>query len=139
MSAELIDARYVSLATFRRSGELVATPVWCAEEAGSFYMFSAREAGKVKRLRNSDCARMAACDVRGKLLGDWHPARAEIISEPEDIRRALTALRRKYGAQMWVADVGAKLTGRYRKRAYIRARLTDDESRASSERGELFD
>lgn len=118
---ELEAARYVSFATFRKSGEPVATPVWCAHGDAAFYIFSAGDAGKVKRLRNSARARLAACDVRGKVLGNWHPASAEILTDTADIQRALTMLRRKYGWQMWLADIGAKLTGRFDRRAYIRA------------------
>lgn len=126
MSAALESARYVSFATFRRSGEAVATPVWCAAEDGEFFMFSAQDAGKVKRLRNGNRARLAVCDVRGKLLGEWHPATAKLLTDPADVRRALGALRQKYGWQMWLADAGARLTGRFYRRAYIRARLAPE-------------
>lgn len=44
--------RYVSLATFRRDGRAVPTPVWVAEHAGRLYVFTEGTAGKVKRLRN---------------------------------------------------------------------------------------
>ena len=121
----LSGARYVSLATFRRSGVPVATPVWCAEDDGDFFVFSAGDAGKVKRLRNGSRARLAVCDARGGSLGEWHDAEAFLIDEPGEVERALGALRGKYGWQMWLADVGAKLTGRFEKRAYIRARLSD--------------
>jgi len=117
-------ARYVSLETFRRSGAGVATPVWCAPEGEAFYVFSAGDAGKVKRLRNGDRARLAVCDVRGKVLGPWHDARAGLVDGPADIERALEALRAKYGWQMRLADLGAKLTGRFAERAYIRVELT---------------
>lgn len=124
MTGSLEQARYVSLATYRKSGKEVATPVWCAHDDGAFYIFSAGDAGKVKRLRNNPRARLAVCDVRGKLLGEWHDATAEILEDPAEIRRALTLLRRKYGWQMWLADAGARLTGRFDQRAYIRATLT---------------
>jgi PPOX class probable F420-dependent enzyme len=122
---ELIRARYVSLATFRKSGDAVATPVWCAEEDGDFFVFSAGDAGKVKRLKNGSRARLAVCDARGGSLGEWHDAEACLIDDPPEIERALGALRRKYGFQMWLADVGARLTGRFDRRAYIRAKLVD--------------
>lgn len=121
MSSPLEQARYVSLATYRKSGKEVATPVWCAHEDGAFYMFSAGDAGKVKRLRNSSCSRLAVCDARGNLLSEWHDAKAEIIDDPAEVQRALELLRSKYGWQMWLADVGARLTGRFHRRAYIRA------------------
>jgi PPOX class probable F420-dependent enzyme len=123
--AALSRARYVSLATFRRSGVPVATPVWCAEDGGDFFFFSAGDAGKVKRLKNGSRAGLATCDARGGSLGEWQDAEAFLIEDPAEIGRALAALRRKYGWQMWLADAGAKLTGRFEKRAYIRARLSD--------------
>lgn len=123
----LARASYVSLATFRKSGAQVATPVWCAADGDDFYFFSAAGAGKVKRLRNSDRARLAVCDVRGKLLSDWSDASAIVLQDDAEIARALAALRRKYGWQMWLADAGSKLTGKFHKRAYIRARLEQSE------------
>ena len=131
MSRELETASYVSLATFRKTGVRVATPVWAASADGVFYVFSAGEAGKVKRLRNSSEAALAVCDVRGKLKGDWSAATAELIERPEDIEIALQALRRKYGLSMWVADLLAKLSGRMKRRAYIRVVLSPAEPAAT--------
>lgn len=125
------SAAYVNLATFRKSGAAVRTPVWFAPATGkdggrSFYVFSAGDAGKVKRLRNSSRAEVAVCDVRGRVSGEWHPARAVLVEDGAEIGQALAALRRKYGFQMWIADAGARLTGRFHRRAYIRVELTGD-------------
>ena len=122
---DLEHAQYVSLATFRRSGEAVATPVWTAPTNGSFYVFTAGEAGKIKRLRNCDQARIARCDSRGRLQGDWHDARAIIIDEVNEAHTALAALREKYGWQMWLADFASRLIGKFEKRAYIKVTLID--------------
>ena len=46
-AAELDRHRYMSLATFRRSGAEVATPVWFAAVDGKLYVVSAGNAGKV--------------------------------------------------------------------------------------------
>ena len=43
---------YISLVTFRRSGDAVQTPVWFAAYDGKLYVFSEADAWKVKRLRN---------------------------------------------------------------------------------------
>ena len=122
---DLQHAQYVSLATFRRSGAAVATPVWAAPTNGSFYVFSSGEAGKIKRLRNGDRARIAKCDYRGRLQGDWHDARAVIIDEVNEARAALAALREKYGWRMWLADFSSRLIGKFKKRAYIKVTLID--------------
>ena len=119
----LAKAPYVSLATFRKSGAKVATPVWCAPVGDWLYVFSAADAGKVKRLRNSDQAELATCDMRGKVLGDRFSAQAEITEDPDEIREALKALRAKYGWQMRLADFGSRMTGRFDQRAYIRVRI----------------
>ncbi|MEZ5596422.1 MAG: PPOX class F420-dependent oxidoreductase [Pseudomonadales bacterium] len=116
-------ARYCSLRTYRRDGRRVDTPVWFAQQGGRYFVFSAGDAGKVKRLRNDSRAEVAPCDVRGRLLGDWYPARAELIADPGEIAVALHALRRKYGVWMWLTDLLARISGRYDTRAYIAFRL----------------
>lgn len=111
--------KYVSLATYRRNGVEVATPVWIAELAGHFYVFSAGDAGKIKRIRATPRVRLAACDVRGKVRSAWIEGRARIVSEPALIAGVLKAFRRKYGLVMLLTDAMATMTGRMRRRAYI--------------------
>ena len=111
--------RYVSLATFRRTGAEVRTPVWFAAMDGKIYVFSAGQSGKVKRLRHSSRARVAPCDVRGEVRGAWWDGTARIVSEPGVIARAHAALRGKYGWQGWVGDLFSRLTGRIGHRAWI--------------------
>ena len=48
---QLATADYFNLATFRKNGNAVATPVWFAPHGDTFYVFSAGDAGKVKRIR----------------------------------------------------------------------------------------
>jgi hypothetical protein len=115
----LADERYVSLATFRKSGAAVATPVWAAEADGRLYVFTESRAGKVKRLRRSPRARVAACDVRGRVRGPWHDATARVVDDPRTVERAYAALRRKYGWQMRVTDLFSRLAGRFDKRAIL--------------------
>ena len=116
----LSDAPYVSLRTYRRSGVAVDTPVWIGGTGSTLYVFSAADAGKVKRIRNNPAVQMATCDVRGKLRGEWSNGSATLMTDDAEVTQALAALRQKYGWQMWLADTGAKLTGRFSKRAYIR-------------------
>lgn len=115
--------RYVSLATWRKDGREVRTPVWMAADGDRLYVVSAGEAGKVKRLRANPRARLAACDVRGALHGDWVEAEGRVVTDPATITRAHRALRRKYGWQMWLLDFGAQLSGRARRRAWLELRL----------------
>src|ERR1700728_342002 len=88
--------KYVSLATYRRNGIEVKTPVWIAQMAERYYVFSAGEAGQGKRIRATPRVRLAACDVRGNVRGDWIDARARIVSDPALILEIRKALRGKY-------------------------------------------
>ena len=118
--AFLEGGNYLSLATLKRSGDWVATPVWFAPEGNSYYVFSAGDAGKVKRLRNFSDVRIAPCNMRGGLLGEWHACQAAVLTSDADERTALKALRRKYGWQMWIGDVFSRITGKMNRRAYLR-------------------
>jgi PPOX class probable F420-dependent enzyme len=117
--AALDRQRYVALATFRRSGAEVRTPVWFAATDGKLYVFSAGDAGKVKRLRHSSRARIAPCDARGNVRGEWWDAQARVVIEPRVIERAHAAMRAKYGWQAQVGDLFSRLTGRLPRRAWI--------------------
>jgi uncharacterized protein len=111
--------RYLTLATFRRNGAEVRTPVWFATMDGKIYLFTAADSGKVKRLRHSSRARVARSDMRGRVRGEWWDVVARIVTEPRVIERARAALRAKYGWQMWIGDLFSRLTGRIRRRAWI--------------------
>ena len=116
--------KYVSLATYRRNGVEVKTPVWIAQVGERYYVFSAGAAGKVKRIRSTPRVRLAACDMRGNVRSDWMDAHARIVSNPALIAAARKALRSKYGFMMRLTDCMATITGRIRRRAYIEIELT---------------
>ncbi|HEX9126842.1 MAG TPA: PPOX class F420-dependent oxidoreductase [Methylomirabilota bacterium] len=120
---ELERHRYMSLATFRRSGAEVATPVWFAAADGRLYVFTAEQSGKVKRLRHSSRARVAPSDARGRVRGGWWEASARIVTEPRAIERARAALQSKYGWQMRVTDLFSRLTGRINHRTWLEIQL----------------
>ena len=114
---------YISLATFRKSGKAVATPVWCALVGERFYVFSEGSAGKVKRLRNSARIRVAPCTARGRVTGEWVDGSARIVDDAATVEAAYAALHAKYGWQMWLADALSRLTRRYEKRAVLELAL----------------
>ena len=118
-AAELDRHRYMSLATFRRNGAEVATPVWFAAVAGRLYVVSGGDTGKVKRIRNSPRARVAPCDARGSVRGAWQDATARVITDAALIERAQSALRAKYGWQVRLLNFVSRLTGRAKRRAWL--------------------
>jgi hypothetical protein len=117
--ARLDREAYLNLATFRRNGAAVETPVWFAAHAGRLYVFSEAKAGKVKRLRANPEIRVAPCGVRGRLKGAWLPGRARRVEDGATIDAAYRALHRKYGLQMKLADFFSRLSGRFDARAML--------------------
>ena len=119
-----IDAmKYVSLATYRRNGQAVQTPVWIAGADKLYYVFSEATAGKIKRIRNNEDVRICKCTMRGNLLGPWIEMRARIVKDPATIKTAYAHLTRKYGFIMRITNFYAKLSGRYQNRAMIELEL----------------
>ena len=122
---KLSRARYLCLATFRRSGVAVETPVWFAPHQGRLYVFSEATAGKVKRLRNDPRARVAPCNVSGRRRGEWIEARASRVESVDVEATAYRALRAKYGWQMRTVDAFSRLAGRIDGRAILAIELQE--------------
>jgi PPOX class probable F420-dependent enzyme len=106
--AQLAEERYLSLETYRRTGQAVATPVWFAVDRDVIYVYSLATAGKVKRIRNNPRVRIAPCDVRGTLTGAWVDATARIVDERE-AAPAHDLLVAKYGWMKRLADLFRKI------------------------------
>jgi PPOX class probable F420-dependent enzyme len=123
MKQHIGDERYVSLATFRRDGREVRTPVWIARDGERLFVFSEGTAGKVKRIRATQRVRLAACDMRGKVHGEWTDGRGSIVADAGTEASGYAVLRRKYGWQMAVGDFFSRLTGRLERRALIEISL----------------
>lgn len=119
LSQELLSAKYISFATQKRDGSMVATPVWAGNEDASLYVFSEADAGKVKRLRNFSHATVAPCTATGRVTGNTYDCEAHLLDSDADIERAYEALNKKYGILMRLTDFFSKLTGRYDNRALI--------------------
>lgn len=119
LSQELLSAKYISFATQKRDGSMVATPVWAGNEGTALFVFSEADAGKVKRLRNFSRATVAPCTATGRVTGKAYDCEAHLLASDEDIERAYKALNNKYGWLMRMTDFFSKLTGRYDNRALI--------------------
>jgi PPOX class probable F420-dependent enzyme len=97
---EIQGQKYLSLATFRKSGDAVLTPVWFGEQDDKLYVMTRNDSGKYKRMRNNPRVRIAPCTVRGKVTGPGFAAAARILP-PEDWPGARKTLQRKY----WLARI----------------------------------
>src|ERR1022692_4291673 len=98
--SEIQEQKYLSLATFRKSGVPVYTPIWFAEENGRLYFMTSSKLGKYKRIRNNPKVTIASCTMRGKIIGPEFPATVRIL-RPEEVQRA----RRLINAKYWLARI----------------------------------
>ena len=105
--------KYLNLETFKKDGTGVRTPLWFAEGGGTLYAYTIHDSWKVKRVRNNPRVRVAPCDMRGNLRGDWLEARAAVV-DGEEARQAHRLLDAKYG---WVKKLG-NFFGRLRGSRY---------------------
>ena len=80
--AALGDERFVSLTTFRKTGEAVSNPVWIARDGDALVVTTPERSGKVKRLRNSSRVALRPCDRMGRVTEGATPvfALAEIVT-----------------------------------------------------------
>jgi uncharacterized protein len=89
---------YLSLETFRRSGEPMRTPVWFVQDGQTLYIRTLAESGKVKRVRNNPRLNVAVCDRDGKVTGPWVAATGrEVRCEAEIESKVDRLLDNKYG------------------------------------------
>jgi PPOX class probable F420-dependent enzyme len=113
---QFANVKYFSLETFRKTGVGVRTPVWFAEDPTQrprtvFYVYTAPDSGKVKRIRNNPKVRIAPCTMRGDLRGAWVDARARICDGAE-VEKGQELLNQKYGLMKRIGDFFSRLRGR---------------------------
>jgi|SRR6185503_5935580 PPOX class probable F420-dependent enzyme len=94
--AQFEGKKYLSIETYRKSGDPVRTPVWFVEDNGLLYVRTADSTGKYKRIRNNPAVKIAPCDIRGNVKGDWLAAEASVAPASE-ADEAYRLLRKKYG------------------------------------------
>jgi len=125
--AEFAGQKYLNLETFKKNGQGVKTPVWFAADPAAgldsgdarLYVYTIGVSGKVKRIRNNASARVAPCNMRGDVQGEWVPARAEILSGKE-ANHGMQLLNRKYLPWKQVLDFFAMFRKRERTVFVIR-------------------
>ncbi len=115
----LDHAKYLSFQTFRKNGVGISTPVWFVEDQRKYYIFSANQAGKVKRLRNSPQSKIAPCDSRGGVLGAWIETEAAFVDSIEEQQHAYHLFAQKYGWQLAFINFFSRLSGKIKQRTLI--------------------
>ncbi len=116
---------YVLMTTFRRNGTPVSTPVWVARDGEELFIWSAREAGKIKRIRNNSAVELASCDFGGTPHGPTVDGTARIL-DPQGTDRVRHLIRSKYGLIGWASLLGSTLRRGKKGSVGVAISLRDD-------------
>ncbi len=99
--AALGDEQFVSLTTFRKSGEPVSAPVWIGRDGDALIVTTPEASGKVKRLRNNPRVELRPCSRMGHVQDGVEPVAgvADILTGSGSRDRLTGIIREKYGLQ----------------------------------------
>ncbi|MQA63092.1 MAG: PPOX class F420-dependent oxidoreductase [Actinophytocola sp.] len=121
----LAREKYFMLTTFRKSGEAVSTPLWAVRDGGELFVWSERDSGKVKRIRNNARVEVTACDLRGRQTHGATVAGFARLLDDAETDQVRKLIGRKYGVVGFVSVVGSILRGG--KKRTIGVAITLDE------------
>lgn len=94
--------KYISVTTYKGDGTGVATPVWFVQEGDRLLFRTGAASAKAKRIRRNPAVLVAACTLRGELLGQQLSGAARVLSGSAagDAKRLIN---RKYRAGWAIA------------------------------------
>jgi PPOX class probable F420-dependent enzyme len=92
--------KYVSVATFRKTGVAVATATWIVPlDGGRVGILTSSASGKAKRLRNNPSVTLQPSDVRGRVKAGTTPVTGtvELVTSGPDFETITSRVKTKYG------------------------------------------
>jgi hypothetical protein len=107
---EIESEKCISLETYRKNNEPIRTPVWFVIKDDLIYVVTRDQTGKVKRLRNNQQVKIATCNFKGKIKGQWISGTAKILTEDET-KEAVKWREKKYGLMAKIAKFLSKGKG----------------------------
>ena len=107
---KLESEKCISLETFRKNNQPVRTPVWFVIKNDLIFVVTRDQTGKVKRLRNNLQVKIATCNFKGKIKGEWISGTAKILTE-EETQEAVKWRDKKYGLMAKIAKFLSKGKG----------------------------
>jgi PPOX class probable F420-dependent enzyme len=105
--------QFVALTTFRATGVPVTTTVWTVTDGDSLVVTTARDSGKVKRLRCDPRIELRPSGRRRVRTDDRYVVTgiARIVDDDDELRRCHGVLSGKYGWQFRLAMAVERATG----------------------------
>jgi len=96
--SQFLNQKYINLETYRRNGQAVRTTVWFVMDAGTIYIRTDMNSGKIKRIKNNPNIRITPSGARGQLKGKWIEGKIKMAGSLE-LEHANQLLEQKYGIQ----------------------------------------
>src|ERR1700742_1110879 len=120
-AASLGSQKFVSLTTFKRNGDAVASPMWIAGDGGLLWAWTPADAWKVKRIRRDPRVTLRPCGRTGKGRAEQPllAGTAEVITDPREVTRVESLLKHKYGLEFRVVTLVETIAARGRKRRVV--------------------
>lgn len=123
LAARIGAEKFVSMVTFKRNGDAVASPMWIAADGDALVVWTPSEAWKVKRVRRDPRVTLTPCGRTGKVAAGAPTlhATAEVVSEDDYVARAAALIKAKYGLQFHViTSIEALFTRGRKERVAVR-------------------
>jgi len=102
--------KYLLLETYRKNNLPVRTPIWFVIHNNLIHIVTREKTGKIKRLRNNNCVRIALCTFNGKIRGKWMSGTVT-FSSSEDSQIIMGLRRKKYGFAERIARLVSRKKG----------------------------
>ena len=102
--SSLADEKFVSLTTFKKSGEKVASAMWSARDGNALVMWTPADSWKVKRLRRDNRVELTPCGRTGKVSDTANTTYGSAIvdADPVETGRVRQLIKSKYGFEFHV-------------------------------------
>jgi uncharacterized protein len=110
----VFPGRYLSVASFKRDGTAIATPVWFVSDGRRLFALTDLHSAKSRRIRRNPRVLVAPCRVDGKLRGEPVAACAEVLTATADLERIQKLLLARYKVSYRVVMLFYRLGRRLR-------------------------
>lgn len=120
-TAQLGAEKFVSLTTFKRNGDAVASPMWVVGDGARLSVWTPADSWKVKRVRSDPRVTLAVCGRTGKVAPGQpvFAGTAEVITDPGEVTRVESLVKRKYGLEFRVVTFIEAILARGRKPRFV--------------------
>ncbi len=121
------DEKFVSLTTFRRTGEPVPTTVWIARDDDALVVTTPAGSGKVKRLRHDPRVELRPSTRFGRVADDAPVVRgtAQVLDDEASEQRVGEVVGAKYGLE-YTAIMGVEGLASSGSRERVMLRIVPD-------------